>query len=614
MKKFMTRSMLIFIIDIMIILFSYLASSLLISNFNYHSNDVIDLLKNTYWILPVYAFFFVAFGLYRSLWRYASIEEAINAFFAIIASFSVITFTKIIAKLTFEINEVIIANLLIFIGVVGIRYSYRTVRIFYSYRKIKKTYRNTLIIGAGNAGNLMIKEIKNNSKFENNVVCLVDDNKKKVGKRIQGIKVVGTTDKLPSIVAKFKIEEILVALPSASRQEIQRVLTKCDKLKKKTKMLPPFYELVDKSFNSSRIRNVQIEDLLGRDEIKIDDDGISDFIKDEVVLVTGGGGSIGSELCRQIVKYKPKKLLILDIYENNAYDIQNELLMHSVNNIGFPELIVLIASVRDEQRLSEVFSEYKPTVVFHAAAHKHVPLMEVSPKEAIKNNVFGTYNVAKVSNEYDVKKFVLISTDKAVNPTNIMGATKRFAEMIIQAFNKISSTQYAAVRFGNVLGSNGSVIPLFKRQIAEGGPVTVTHRDIIRYFMTIPEAVQLVLQAGAFADGGEIFVLDMGEPVRIMELAEKLIRFSGYEPYSEINIKITGLRPGEKLFEELLLDDEGLLKTHNEKIFVSEVNGIYIDDIKRKLAELELLIEKPNVCIQDVFSKYVNTYKNIDKK
>ncbi len=614
MKKLLTRTVLIFILDIIIIMLSYLASLLLITNFNYEPNDVWNLFENVYWILPVYAFFFIILGFYRSLWRYASIEEAISGFLAVLASFSVITFTKIIAKLAFEINEVIVANLLIFIGLVGIRYSYRTVRIFYSYKKIKKSYRNTLIIGAGNAGNLLIKEIKNNSMFKNNVVCLVDDNKKKKGKRIQGIKVVGTTDDLANIVSKYKIEEIFVALPSASRQEIQKVLTKCDSLKKKTKLLPPFYEVVDKSFNSNQIRDVQIEDLLGRDEIKIDDDGISDFIKDEIVLVTGGGGSIGSELCRQIVDYKPKKLLILDVYENNAYDIQNELLMHNTHNKDFPELIVLIASVRDEQRLNEVFSKYKPTVVFHAAAHKHVPLMEVSPKEAIKNNVFGTYNVAKISNEFNVKRFVLISSDKAVNPTNIMGATKRFAEMIIQAFNKISNTQYAAVRFGNVLGSNGSVIPLFRRQILEGGPVTVTHKDIIRYFMTIPEAVQLVLQAGAFANGGEIFVLDMGEPVRILDLAEKLIRFSGYEPYSEINIEITGLRPGEKLFEELLLDDEGLLKTHNDKIFVSEVNGIYIDKIEKQLAEMKDMIKSDNVVVQNVFSKYVNTYKNIDKK
>jgi len=571
--------------------------------------NIIHVLENLYWIIPVYVFSFVIFRLYKSLWRYASIEEAVNVSLSIIFSFMVISFVIVFWNLDIGINSIIVANLIVFLGLIGLRYSYRVVRIYYSLRRINKIFSRTLIIGAGNAGNLLIKEIKNNPKLNNKVICLVDDDKSKKGKIIQGVKVAGTTNDLSKIIDFYNINEIIVALPSATRQEIKRVVTICDQLKIKTKILPPFYEVIDKKFNSSKIRDVQIEDLLGRDEIKIDDAGISEFIKDEVVLVTGGGGSIGSELCRQIIKCNPKTLIILDIYENNAYDIQNELLMHHSQDVYFPELVVLIASVRDESRLEEIFEEYKPTVVFHAAAHKHVPLMEMSPKEAIKNNIFGTYNVAKISDQYKVKKFVLISTDKAVNPTNIMGATKRFAEMIIQAFNKVSETQYAAVRFGNVLGSNGSVIPLFKKQIQEGGPVTVTHKEIIRYFMTIPEAVQLVLQAGTFAKGGEIFVLDMGDPVKIIDLAEKLIRFSGYEPYSEINIQFTGLRPGEKLYEELIMAEEGLLKTHNEKIYVSQVNGIYNDDIMRKLNELRELVEQDNVVIQDVFSKYVNTYK-----
>ncbi|QVK17161.1 polysaccharide biosynthesis protein [Mycoplasmatota bacterium] len=609
MNTIKTRLIFLFILDTTIIFLSYIASSLLITNFNINNKSINHLIENLYWIIPVYILSFMIFRLYKSLWRYASVEEAVNVLLSVLVSYTVISLVRLITKIDLGMNIIIVANLLVFLGLMGIRYSYRTLRVYTAYNRLNQSYSRTLIIGAGNAGHLMIKEIKNNPKLNHKVVCLIDDDKSKKGKIIQGIKVVGSTDDLKEIVSIYKIDEIIVALPSANRSEIKNVLTKCDELKIKTKILPPFYEVIDKKFNTNKIRDVQIEDLLGRDEIKIDDKGISDFIQDEVVLVTGGGGSIGSELCRQIVKYHPKQLIILDIYENNAYDIQNELLMHKTHDTGFPELIVLIASVRDEKRLVEVFSEYKPTVVFHAAAHKHVPLMEISPKEAIKNNIFGTCNVAKISDQYNVKKFVLISSDKAVNPTNIMGATKRFAEMIIQAFNKESKTQYAAVRFGNVLGSNGSVIPLFKKQIAEGGPVTVTHKEIIRYFMTIPEAVQLVLQAGTYANGGEIFVLDMGEPVKILELAEKLIRFSGYEPYSEINIEFTGLRPGEKLYEELLMDEEGLLGTRNDKIFVSQVNGIHMEEINKNLIELNSLTEKQNVNIQDEMVQFVPTFK-----
>lgn len=606
MDKINVRSIILFIIDIIIILFSYISAKLLITNFNNSMDDLFRVIEELYWIVPVYVFLFVFFNLYRSLWRYASVQEALNVFYSVIIALGVIVVADLVFGLNQELNYFIIANILIFLGVVGVRYSYRTLRIFYSYNKINKQISRTLIIGAGNAGNMLIREIRNNPRMNYKVICLIDDNKNKRGKIIQGKKVVGTTDDLPEVVKKYEIDEIIIAIPSASRKEIQSLLTKCDALKKKVKIMPPFYEVIDDKVTLHKIRNVEIEDLLGRDEIKIDNQGINEFIKNEVVLVTGGGGSIGSELCRQIVNYKPKKLIIFDIYENNAYDIQNELIMHHAD----VDLAVLIGSVRDEKRLDEVFSEYQPTIIFHAAAHKHVPLMEESPKEAIKNNVFGTYNMAKKAKEYKAKKFVLISTDKAVNPTNIMGASKRYAEMIAQAFNKECTTQYAAVRFGNVLGSNGSVIPLFKKQIKEGGPVTVTHKDIIRYFMTIPEAVELVLQAGAFAEGGEIFVLDMGEPVKIIELAEKLIRFSGYEPYSEIRIDITGLRPGEKLYEELLLKEEGLKKTFNEKIFVSEVNGYYLNIIDKQLDELKAIIDKDDVVIQDVFKKFVDTYKH----
>lgn len=601
-----SKTLFLLVLDIVIIFVSYILSILLITNFSMNNKDVVHILENLYWIIPIHVFWFVIFHLYKSLWRYASIQEAINVFYSIIVSCLTIIGFDYVFNRSIPVNGIITANIILFIGIIGDRFSYRALRVFVNYKKYVNVAR-TLIIGAGDAGNMLIKEISINPSMNNKVVCLVDDDKTKIGKIIQGKKVVGTTDELEEIVEKYKIDEIIVALPSASRKEIQTVLKKCDKVNKKTKIMPPFYEVIDNKVGVRKIRDVEIEDLLGRDEIKINDQGISDFVKGEVVLVTGGGGSIGSELCRQIVKYKPSKLIIFDIYENNAYDIQNELLMHKVD----VDVIVLIGSIRDEKRLDEVFSTYKPNIIFHAAAHKHVPLMEFSPKEAIKNNVFGTYNVAKKAMEYKAKKFVLISTDKAVNPTNIMGATKRYAEMIIQAFNKECDTQYAAVRFGNVLGSNGSVIPLFKKQIKEGGPVTVTHKEVIRYFMTIPEAVQLVLQAGAFAQGGEIFVLDMGEPVKIIELAEKLIRFSGYEPYSEINIEITGLRPGEKLYEELILQEEGLKQTYNEKIFISEVNGYYLKEINKQLQELSDIIEKEdNVKIKELFTKYVDTYKN----
>jgi len=608
MKWLNPRLLLLFVVDILIILSAYYIAMLLITNFHVHDESIIRILENLYWIIPIYVFSFVIFSLYKSLWRYASVEEALNVFLSVFISFGLISLVNALFHVKLPTNVIIIANIIIFLGLIGFRFSFRTLRVVHHYWQHNQTVR-TLIIGAGNAGTMLVKEIKSNPKMKNKVVCFVDDDVNKKGKVIHGIKVVGTTDDLPEVVNKYRVEEIILAMPSATKMQIQRILKKCDVVNKKTKILPPFYEIMDRTFDVKKIRDVQIEDLLGRDEVKIDDAGIYDFIKGEVVLVTGGGGSIGSELCRQIVKYEPAKLIIFDIYENNAYEIQNELLMHQLKNNKTTELIVLIGSVQDEKRLDEVFSKHKPTIVFHAAAHKHVPLMEVSPKEAIKNNIFGTYNTAKKAHEYKVKKFVLISSDKAVNPTNIMGATKRFAEMIIQAFNKVSNTQYAAVRFGNVLGSNGSVIPLFKKQIQEGGPVTVTHKDIIRYFMTIPEAVQLVLQAGAFANGGEIFVLDMGEPVRILELAEKLIRLSGYEPYTDIKIEFTGLRPGEKLYEELLVKEEGLIGTRNDKIFVSHVNGIDIKQIEEELHEMKQLIDNDDIVIQDVFSKYVCSYR-----
>ncbi|MEG0775061.1 nucleoside-diphosphate sugar epimerase/dehydratase, partial [Clostridium sp.] len=403
---------------------------------------------------------------------------------------------------------------------------------------------------------------------------------------ISGIKVLGNRDDIEGLAKKYSIDLILIAIPGLKDQDKKEIIRICSNTKVEVKTVPGVYEFIGGTLTLNQIRDVDVKDLLGREQIKLDHEGISEYLKDKRVLVTGGGGSIGSELCRQITQFKPKELMILDIYENNAYDLQMEL-QRKYPNL---KLKIFIASVRDKKRLESIFEENKPEVVFHAAAHKHVPLMEDNPTEAIKNNVFGTLNMAECADKYKVKRFVLISTDKAVNPTNIMGATKRMCEMIVQAQNKISNTEYVAVRFGNVLGSNGSVIPLFKKQIAEGGPVTVTNKNITRFFMLIPEAAQLVLQAGAYAKGGEIFVLDMGKPVRIYDLALDLIRLSGFEPHKDIKIEVTGLRPGEKLFEELLMAQEGLQKTGHDKIFVGQPIFSDMEELKNKFNELREII------------------------
>ena len=448
--------------------------------------------------------------------------------------------------------------------------------------------------------------MKNNKSSEYIPIALIDDNKYKVGKTILGIKVEGTRKDIVKVCKEKEIENIIFAAPSMNEDDKKEILDICKKTDCKVQMIPSIYSVIDGKVSLSQIKDVEIEDLLGRDPIELEMKGISRYIKDKTVLVTGGGGSIGSELCRQISKFNPHRLIIFDIYENNAYDIQNEL-KYKYPNLN---LLVLIGSVRDKKRLEQVFNTYNPNIVFLAAAHKHVPLMEDSPMEAIKNNVFGTFNVVQCADKYNSERFVLISTDKAVNPTNVMGATKRICEMIIQSYDKISKTKFVAVRFGNVLGSNGSVIPLFKKQILRGGPVTVTDKNIIRYFMTIPEASQLVLQAGAFSNGGEIFVLDMGEPVKIYDLAYDLIKLSGYEPNKDIKIEITGLRPGEKLYEELLMSEEGLINTKHKKIFIGQPTFTDINILKEKLEDLRSIIEKDD--IDELISKIeeiVPTYK-----
>ncbi|MSU00250.1 polysaccharide biosynthesis protein [Tissierella pigra] len=545
------------------------------------------------------------FKLYNSLWEYASIDEMIEVVAAVITAniLSVIFLT--FANIGLPRSIYVIAPMMEVLLVGGSRFFYRIFRRIKHGMTSIDNYKRVLIIGAGAAGVMALKELRNHDNLRSKPIAFIDDNPNKKGKHINGVPVLGNRKDISKICKKYNIDEIIIAMPSAKSDDRKSILNECKNTKCKTRILPGVYELIDGNKDGFKIRDVQIEDLLGRDEIKLDLEGLSSFISGKRVLVTGGGGSIGSELCRQIAKFRPSELMILEIYENNAYDIQNELLKRYKDL----NLTVFIASIRDKKRMEEIFDEKKPHIVFHAAAHKHVPLMESNPKAAIKNNVFGTLNVVQAADKYGVNRFVMISTDKAVNPTNVMGATKRVCEMIIQTYNAISKTEYVAVRFGNVLGSNGSVIPLFKRQITEGGPVTVTDERIIRYFMTIPEACQLVLQSGSMAKGGEIFILDMGEPVKIIDLARDLITLSGLEPDIDIKIEITGLRPGEKLFEELLLNTEIMEKTSHDKIYIEEPMEFKHDKMMEFIDELKYAIKTNNsMNIKKVLSDIVPTY------
>ena len=561
----------------------------------YISNYVGNVLPYTIMSLLI----FWLFRLYHSLWQYASIAEVYR-----------IAEACITVEVVHFLSNKIVGNMLprscyfnaaiyLIIAICASRFMYRMIRtVLNKYRNIK-TSNNVMIIGAGEATNVIMREIQNSSYLANsNIACIIDDDRRKVGKYIRGVKVIGTRDKIKEAAKLYDIDEIIFAIPSASNEVKRDILNICKETDCTLKILPGVYQMVDGEINVNSIRNVDVLDLLGRDPIEVDIESIMGYVKDKVIMVTGGGGSIGSELCRQLVSHKPKQLIIFDIYENNAYDI----------NYPDANVVTLIGSIRNVSRLESVFAQYKPDIVYHAAAHKHVPLMEVSPDEAVKNNVVGTWNVARMADKYGVKKFVMISTDKAVNPTNVMGATKRICEMIVQTYNEISKTDFVAVRFGNVLGSNGSVIPLFKRQIEAGGPVTVTDPNIIRYFMTIPEAVSLVLQAGAYAKGGEIFILDMGEPVKIDDLAKNLIRLSGYTLGVNMEIKYTGLRPGEKLYEELLMKEEGLQETDNKLIHIGkpiEFDKENFFDNLEKLKE-EAYSETGN--IRESLKKVVDTY------
>lgn len=546
--------------------------------------------------------------LYTSLWRFAGIEELKNVIIAVVLS----TFLQFcgmrLLRYPVPRSYLIIYVLLLTVCLTAPRFSYRFLRIAYHNRENAEQIPPvvTMVVGAGAAGYTLVRELKNSKHLNRKVPCIIDDDPGKAGTYLQGIPIVGKKEDIPEKAKRYNIEEIIIAIPTLEDQERRKLLDICQQTACKIKMLPGIYQMVNQEIDVSMLRDVSIEDLLGREPVDLHMEKIGNYIGGKVILVTGGGGSIGSEICRQVALHEPKQLIIVDIYENNAYSIQMEL------RKNYPDLNLetLIASVRDKKRVEDIFATYHPDIVYHAAAHKHVPLMEDSPDEAIKNNVVGTYNVASAANKYHVKKMVLISTDKAVRPTNVMGASKRICEIIMEMFSQISQTEYAAVRFGNVLGSNGSVIPLFRRQIKEGGPVTVTHPDIIRYFMTIPEAVNLVLQCGAYAKGGEIFILDMGEPVKILDLAKKMIRLSGHVPGEDIEIVFTGLRPGEKLYEELLIDEKNLVQTENDRIFVAQMGSHNMPEICRKIAAMIGHAYEESRDIRKDIKEIVPEYKN----
>lgn len=608
------KSMLMMIYDIFAINLSYILVMLMGNG--QKNMDVI-------WqrAIPVTAVFIVlyyAFKIYSSMWEYAGLKEVLNVAVAtIIGGISGLAIDIIMSKFhlassmlqngCFDAFFYVFGTLVAMILVAGMRIGYRLVRRYYRESALKKNEKlnRVMIVGAGDMGMIIINELEVNNYARGKPIIAVDDNPLKVGKRIRGIPVKGTCDQIPELAKKYKIDTIILCLPSVGSDRQTEILRIAVKTGCKLKTSPSLLEMTDTS-QGGRIRDVNITDLLSRPEIELNKD-VCSYINDQVILVTGGGGSIGSEICRQVSKYHPKKIVVFDIYENNAYLLKQQL---DAYHHGNPEIDIRIGSVRDQKRLREIFDEFHPSIVFHAAAHKHVPLMEDSPKEAVKNNVFGTFNVASIAVEYNVKRFVNISSDKAVNPANVMGATKRITEMIVQYFERKcqNSTIFAAVRFGNVLGSSGSVIPIFTEQIKNGGPVMVTHPDITRYFMTIPEAAQLVVQAGGLAKGGEIFVLDMGEPVKIVTLAENLIMLSGYKPYTDIEIQFSGLRPGEKLYEELVLDEESSERkmTANNKIFVTK--PVEMDD-KLFEKELENLKNATDKNVRSIIKTIVPNYK-----
>lgn len=605
------------IVDLLLIFCSYFVA--FIFRFKYTNISIAEIvvmyesyISKIFLMSLIFIGIFMAFKQYKSIWSIASIDEFLRGIIATGLGTSVVLIISYLDKRRIPLMVTIMAGIMIMVFCNGIRIGWRVGRrtLMFITDRSNGSCKRVLVVGAGGAGALVANEYKKNPQYKKKVVAFVDDSWVKKGIYVSGIKVLGDRYDISTVVEEQRIDEIIIAISELNEVELKKILDECKKTTAQVKIMPGVSEVIDGKFSVKKIRDVDVEDLLGREPIKLDFSGISSYIENKVIMVTGGGGSIGSELCRQIARFNPKELIIFDIYENNAYDLQNELL-RKYENLN---LKTLIGSVRDRKRLNSIFKEYRPQVVFHAAAHKHVPLMEDSPGEAIKNNVLGTLNTAELASEYGVERFVLISTDKAVNPTNVMGATKRMCEMVIQSIDKESNTEFVAVRFGNVLGSNGSVVPLFKKQIAEGGPVTLTHKDITRYFMTIPEASQLVLQAGAYAKGGEIFVLDMGQPVKIYDLAENLIRLSGYIPNEEIEIKVTGLRPGEKLYEELLMNEEGLSETPHKKIFIGRPGEFNLEKVKNNINTLLDVVKLGNKeKLREKLQEVVPTYKNPDE-
>ena len=613
--QWITHSMVVIIADILVVIFSYFAALWL--RFDMRFQSIPKEYFQTYLrIIPIWCVItiaiFLIFKLYHSIWSYVSIDET----FTMVEAYCVIAICNILAKYIMKID---MPRSFYFFGIffafvlhVFVRFSYRLLRYIRNQFNKSAEYRagnaeNVMIIGGGSAGGVLLRELKNDSHQNQRPVCIIDDNPGKIGRELYGVPIVGGRDVIVEKAAEYNVGSIIFAMPTASPKDRKEILDICKETGAKVRVLPGVYQLANGEVSVNRLKDVELIDLLGRDPIQINNDEVFKMLKGKTILVTGGGGSIGSELCRQIAAHQPKQLIIFDIYENGAYDIQQELVRKYHEKLN---LVTLIGSVRNTHRIESVMQKYKPNIVFHAAAHKHVPLMEDSPNEAIKNNVMGTYKTAVAAAHAGVETFVLISTDKAVNPTNLMGASKRICEMVIQMMNRSTpDTNFVAVRFGNVLGSNGSVVPLFRKQIEEGGPVTVTHKDIIRYFMTIPEAVSLVLQASQYAKGGEIFVLDMGDPVKIDDMARNLIKLSGLTPDVDIPIVYTGLRPGEKLYEEKLMDEEGMQTTDNKLIFIGK--PIEMDDewLRKKVEELDQDSQEDDEDIKKYVQEIVPTYR-----
>ena len=614
------RTIFLVLLDVIIINLDIIIALFMRFGSDFSSINIENIMSQAPQIVIIKIAVFAYFRLYKSLWQYASIDELLQIFNGVVvANTLTVTYLFLLRVEGFPRSIVLLMGMLDLLFIGGSRLSYRVFRrMKQKYLISDKNKKRILIIGAGDAGTMLAKEFNRQIELNSKPVAFLDDDNLKRNKIINGIKVIGKIDQVTLIAEKEEIDEIIIAVPSTSNKRIKEIINLTKNTKCKVKIVPAMNDILSGELSLKDIREINIEDLLGRDQVKLNMESMEKYIENKVILITGGGGSIGSELCRQVARFKPKKLIIFDIYENNAYDIQNELLRKYDKLIN---LDVVIGSVRDKNRIEEIMKDNKIDIIFHAAAHKHVPLMERSPKEAIKNNIFGTKNVAECAIKFKVPKFVMISTDKAVNPTNIMGATKRVCEMVIQSLNDNDVTDFVAVRFGNVLGSNGSVIPLFKEQIKEGGPVTVTHSEVTRYFMTIPEASKLVIQAGAMAKGGEIFILDMGEPVKIIDLAKDLIKLSGLQPYTDIDIEVVGLRPGEKLYEELLLNEKENIKTSNRKIFVEKSTHYDKEKLQNKLSKLSEIekdqISKRNLCVllDDIIGtfEYDDKYTNVTK-